>query len=119
MRKFDPPANPSDPRSEPTGGLFVAAVALHADFVVFRIFASRPNRATAIEQRLTLSDSAGTAYVMQAGDDEVVDGKAMLTFRPGLPREATWLKLAQPGTALVMLNPWSGQTPEPPKREST
>jgi hypothetical protein len=71
------------------GGLFVVAVELHADCLAFRIFASRKTRATAIQQRFTVSDSTGTAYVMQAGEDEVVDGKATLTFTPGLAREAT------------------------------
>jgi hypothetical protein len=53
---------------------------------------------------LTLTDSTGTAYAVRAGVEEVVAGRAMLTSRPGLPREATWLRSPSPETALVMLN---------------
>jgi hypothetical protein len=43
----------------------------------------------------------------------------MLTFKPELPRETTWLRLAEPGTALVMLDPWCGHTTAPPKRDES
>jgi hypothetical protein len=86
-------------------GLFVVAIELYADRVALRIFLSRPRPVSTLQERLTLSDSTGTKYVMQAGDSEI-DGKGTIEFRPAVPREATWLKLEEPGTGLVVLRPW-------------
>ena len=77
-------------------GLFVAAIELYADHVAFRIFLSRPIPVSTLQERLTLSDSTGTEFVMQGDDSATIDGKGMLEFRPALPREATWLKLRSP-----------------------
>jgi hypothetical protein len=87
-------------------GLFVVAIELYADRVAFRIFLSRPTPVSTLQKRLTLSDSTGTKYVMQAGDSETIDGKGTIEFRPAVPREATWLKLEEPGTGLVVIRPW-------------
>lgn len=83
------------------------AIELYADCVAFRVFLSRPTPVITLQERLSLSDSTGTEYVMQAGDSETIDGKGTIEFTPGLPREATWLKLDEPGTGLVVLRPWA------------
>lgn len=49
------------------GGLFITSIELHADRVVFEIFLSRPASLTELQERLTLSDSAGTG--VRAADD--------------------------------------------------
>jgi len=61
-----------------------------------------------MQERLTLSDSTGTEYAMQGGDSETIDGKGTIEFRPGLPREATWLKLDEPRHRARGLTPVGG-----------
>jgi hypothetical protein len=84
------------------GGLFVISIELRRDRIVFSIFLSRPTPFIELQERLTLSESTRTEYVMQPSATEIVDGKGVIEFTPGLPTEATWLALGEPGRWLTL-----------------
>ena len=84
------------------GGLFIIDVELRRDRIVFSVFASRPTSHTELQDRFSLADSAGTEYVMVPGA-EVIDGKEIIEFIPGLPSDATSLAFSEPGRSLTLL----------------
>lgn len=79
------------------GGLYLVSIELRPDVVVCSVFTSRPTPVDDLRERLTLKDSAGTDYIMQPSDAEVIDGHGVIEFAPSLPHEATWLNLGVPG----------------------
>jgi hypothetical protein len=80
------------------GGLYLVSIELRPDRVACSVFTSRPTLVHALRERLTLSDSAGTEYVMQPSDHEIIDGKGVVEFAPGLPPDATRLTFGVPGS---------------------
>jgi hypothetical protein len=68
----------------------------------FSIFTSRPTPFVELQERLTLSDSTATEYVMQPSATEIIDGKGVIEFTPGPPTEATALTFGEPGRWLTL-----------------
>ena len=80
------------------GGLYLVSIELRADCVVCSVFTSRSTPVHELRERLTLSDSVGTEYVMKPSADEIIDGKGVVEFAPGLPPDATRLTFGVPGS---------------------
>jgi hypothetical protein len=80
------------------GGIYLVSIELHANRVSCAIYTSRPIPVQELRERLTLRDSVGTAYVMQPSAEEIIDGKGVIEFAPGLPPDATRLTFGVPGS---------------------
>jgi hypothetical protein len=77
-------------------GLYIRAIAMYEDRIVFEVFASRPLDATDLDE-LVLTDDVGTDYELVLPKSGVLEGKAGLQFRPALPDQASTFRLGQPG----------------------
>lgn len=80
-------------------GLYVRALAIYDDRIVFEVFASRPWESKELED-LVLADDVGTTYELALPASGVLEGKAVLEFRPALPAGTSTLHLSQPGWGL-------------------
>jgi len=80
-------------------GLYLRALAMYDDRIVFEVFASRPLGDDDFAD-LVLTDDVGTTYELALPESGVLDGKGELEFRPAFPDEASTFHLSQPGWGL-------------------
>lgn len=80
-------------------GLYIRAIAMYEDRIVFEVFASRRLDATDLAE-LVLTDDVGTKYELALPESGVLEGKAGLEFRPALPAAASTFHLSEPGWGL-------------------
>ena len=80
-------------------GLYIRAIAMYEDRIVFEVFASRPLGADDLAD-LVLRDDVETTYALAPPEGGVLEGKARLEFTPGVPAGASTFNLSQPGWGL-------------------
>ena len=80
-------------------GLYIRALAIYHDRIVFEVFASRPWEAEELAT-FVLADEVGTDYELASPEGDVLEGKGRLEFTPALPSGASTLQLSQPGWGL-------------------
>ena len=80
-------------------GLYVRAIAMYDDRIVFEVFASRPFGADDLAD-FVLTDDVETTYALAPPESGVLEGQASLEFTPSAPAEASTFHLSQPGWGL-------------------
>ena len=80
-------------------GLYIRALAMYDDRIVFEVFASRPFGAQDLEG-LVLTDDVGTPYKLALPESGVLEGKTRLEFTPAFPAGASTFHLSQQGWGL-------------------
>ena len=84
-------------------GLFLEEVAVYDDRVSFRVFTSRPFRASEFAA-LRLTDDVGTDYAMVPRAEEVSEGHTVIEFKPPPPVRWSRLQFGEPGWGLHIVN---------------
>jgi len=84
-------------------GLSLEEVAVYDDRVSFRVFTSRPFRASEFAA-LRLTDDVGTDYQMVPRAEEVCEGHTAIEFKPPPPVGWSRLELGEPGWGFHIVN---------------